>query len=345
MVAPETQGRSDKALAVQATLRLNMTGLREDPAHEAERYRAAIEMAVFAENQGFYSVNLEEHHCARNGWLPAPLTLAAMIIARTKTIRVNVAALLVTLYHPIRLAEEIAILDLVSGGRFSFVAGLGYRPVEYHAMGLRWEDRGRLMDECIETLLEAWKGEEFLYRGKPVRVTPTPMTRPHPIFLIGGMSPVAARRAARFGIPFFPPTARPDLRALYESELKRCGKTGFYLDAGDGNSMWIVDADPESSWKELAPYFLRELKEYSSWRQEGVPRPSEEDVDTIEDLRRQKRFEILTADEARSRLARGEPSHAVLHPLAGGIPLERAWSILETFSREILQGSETPGIR
>jgi alkanesulfonate monooxygenase SsuD/methylene tetrahydromethanopterin reductase-like flavin-dependent oxidoreductase (luciferase family) len=313
-----------------------MTGLAEDPAAEAERYRAAIEMAVYAEERGFQTINLEEHHCAENGWLPAPLTLAAMIIARTKRVRVNVGALLVTLYDPIRLAEDIAILDLVSGGRFSFVAGLGYRPIEYHATGRSWADRGRLMDECIETLLQAWKGETFEYRGMPIRVTPSPLSRPHPFFMVGGMSPAAARRAARFGLPFHPPTERPDLEAIYRSELARHGKEGFYVSPGTGNTMLVVDENPEATWQELAPYFLRELREYSSWKQDGVPRPGEEEVHTLEDLRAQKRFTILTAEDARQRFKAQSQASAVVHPLAGGIPLERAWKILTDFCDALL---------
>lgn len=185
-------------MSVTTALRINMTGMSDDPAEESRRYRAALEMAAHAEASGFDIVNLEEHHCTENGWLPSPLTLAAMIIARTRRIRVTVTALLVTLYDPVRLAEDIAILDLVSEGRFSFVAGLGYRPLEYHATGRSWEDRGRLMDETIETLLTAWKGEPFEYRGQTIRVTPRPMSRPHPFFFIGGMSAVAARRASGF---------------------------------------------------------------------------------------------------------------------------------------------------
>jgi alkanesulfonate monooxygenase SsuD/methylene tetrahydromethanopterin reductase-like flavin-dependent oxidoreductase (luciferase family) len=323
-------------MAFQTALRINMTGLCDDPAEEAERYRAAIEMAVFAEESGFDVVNLEEHHCAENGWLPAPLILAAMIVARTRRVRVSVTALLATLYDPIRLAEDIAVLDLVSGGRFSFTAGLGYRPIEYHATGKRWEDRGRLMDETLETLLTAWKGEPFEYRGETIRVTPKPVSRPHPLFLVGGMSKPAARRAARLGLPFYPPQHQPELQTFYEEELKRQGKRGFYLHPGSGNSMIFVDEDPDAAWQELAPCFLRELREYGEWKQEGVPRPSEEEVESIDDLRRQKRFEILTPAECAEKLKTGERTTAVLHPLAGGVPLERAWASLRLFSDKVL---------
>jgi len=321
---------------VNAALRINMTGLCNDPADEARRYQAMLDMVEYVEERGFGAVNMEEHHCAENGWLPAPLTVAAMVVARTRRVRVSIAALLVTLYDPIRLAEDIAVLDLASGGRFSFVAGLGYRPLEYHATGKCWEDRGRLMDECIDTLLKAWTGEPFEYRGERVRVTPVPVTRPHPFFFIGGMSGVAARRAARFGLPFYPPMDRPDLKKAYEAELARLGKQGFYYSPGEGNSMLFVDEDPETAWDELAPYFLRELTEYSSWKQEGVPRPSEDPVETIDDLKRQKRFEILTPAAARKRFASNSKEIAVMHPLAGGVPLDRAWYRLRLFCEEVL---------
>lgn len=323
-------------MTAMVALRLNMTGSGRDPADGAARYRAAIEMAVHAEQHGFDVVNLEEHHCAENAWLASPLMLAGMIAARTSRIRISVTALLVTLYDPIRLAEDIAVLDVVSGGRFSFTAGLGYRPIEYHATGQRWSDRGRRMDETIATLLKAWTGEPFEHRGEVVRVAPKPVSRPHPMFLIGGQSAPAARRAARFGLPFYPPVHDPRLEKLYRDELARLGQTGFYLHPGSGNSMLILDRDPERAWPELAPHLLAELREYASWRQAGVPRPGEEPVESVDDLRRQKRFEILTPAACLDELQSGRRAIAVLHPLAGGIPLERAWQSLRLFSDEVL---------
>ena len=112
-----------------------MTGLCADPKDEARRYQAALAMAAYADVEGFGAVGLEEHHCADNGWLPSPLLMAGMVAGCTSKVQINITALLITLYDPIRLAEDIAVLDLASGGRFSFVAGLGYRPEEYHALG------------------------------------------------------------------------------------------------------------------------------------------------------------------------------------------------------------------
>ena len=92
-------------MKLSTALRLNMTGLCDDAKAESKRYRAAIEMAAFADQRGFSVVSVEEHHCAENGWLPSPLILAAMIAARTERIAVNVTALLIPLYDPIKLAE------------------------------------------------------------------------------------------------------------------------------------------------------------------------------------------------------------------------------------------------
>lgn len=324
-------------MKVASTLRLNMTGLAQDAKTEARRYQAAIEMAGFAEECGFASVSVEEHHCAENGWLPSPLVLAGMLVGRTQRIGIN-AILLIPLYDPIRLAEEIAILDLASGGRFSFVAGMGYRPLEFAALDKEWDERGARMDHVLETLLAAWKGEPFLYNGERIRVTPQPLTKPHPSFAIGGMTKASARRAARFGLPFYPPMDLRELEAVYYEELAKHGKRGFVFYPDEANTMVFVDADPERAWVELAPHFLREAQEYSSWRRAGVPRPGESPANTIAELRAQRRYEILSPAECRARIeAGGGRATLCLHPLVGGIPVERAWDCLRTYREQVLE--------
>ena len=98
--------------------------------------------------------------------------MAGLVFGRTKKIMATLNALLVPLHDPIRLAEDIAVLDLASGGRFVVTAGIGYRPSEYEAHGKDWATRGALQDEAIDTMLKAWTGEPFEYRGTTVQVTP-----------------------------------------------------------------------------------------------------------------------------------------------------------------------------
>lgn len=332
-------------MKVNTALRINMTGLAPTPREEAQRYRAALDMAAFADQNGFAVVSVEEHHLAENGWLPAPLLLAGMIVARTTRIAVNVTALLVPLYDPIRLAEEIAILDLVSGGRFSFVAGMGYRPLEFTALDKAWEERGQRMDHVLETLLTAWRGEPFLYGGERIRVTPTPLSKPHPPFAIGGMTKAAARRAARFGLPFYPAMTLPELEAVYRDALAEHGQRGIIVQPDEANAMIFIDEEPERAWSELAPYFLREANEYASWRRQGVPRPGEQPVDSIAGLRAQGRYAILTPRQCLERIRGGRAGGTLcLHPLAGGIPIERAWRSLRLYAEKVLSVLSPDGV-
>lgn len=318
------------------TLRLNMTGAEADPEQRALRYRAAIDMAAYADQHGFTYVNVEEHHCADNGWLPSPLTMAAAIAGRTETINIGIMALLVSLYDPVRLAEDIAVIDLLSKGRLSFIAGLGYRELEFHALNKPFEERGDWMDHVLETLLKAWGDEPFDYRGALINVTPKPYSRPHPMFLVGGMSKPAARRAARFGLPFSPPAQDDELEAYYHQQLKKHGKQGFVVAPPADFSLIFVDPDPAAAWGEIGPHFLNEIQEYNSWKRAGLARPMEMPSTSVEAVRAGGRYEILTPDECRQRLHEDPERNMVLHPLAGGIPVDRAWQCLELYTESVL---------
>ena len=144
-------------------VRFNLVEPDATPASLAARYRAALEMAAYADEHGITTVQTEEHHGAENNWLPSPFAFAAAVFGATRRLAVTVSAIIGPLHDPLRLAEEIAVLDLLSGGRLVTVAGIGYRPEEYAQFDVEWKRRGRLQDELLETLLKAWTGEEFEY--------------------------------------------------------------------------------------------------------------------------------------------------------------------------------------
>lgn len=322
--------------AISANLRLNLTGAESEPAARAKRYQCAIDMAEFADANGFSSVNVEEHHVAENGWLPSPLTMAAAIAARTQRCSIGVMALLVTLYDPIRLAEDIAVIDLLSNGRLNFVAGMGYRDIEFHIANKPFAERGQWMDHVLETLLKAWGDEPFEYNGRLVNVTPKPMTRPHPFFLVGGMSRPAVRRAARLGLPFAPPVADAALEAYYHEQCAQHGHKGFVHSPPADFSVLFIHENPDAAWEELGHHFLNEAVEYSSWKTQGVNRPLEFVSDSVPALREEKRYEIITPEECVSRHRQRSDFFAAIHPLIGGMPLEEGWKCLRLYSEKVL---------
>src|SRR5512134_3843091 len=142
----------------------------EGGAPPAELYRAALEMAEWGEANGCLAVQVSEHHGSPDGYLPSPLVLASALAARTRKLPIQVAALLLPLHDPIELAEQMAVLDLVSGGRVSYVLAVGYREEEYVMLGRDFRGRGRRMDACLEALRRAFSGETFEFEGRQVHV-------------------------------------------------------------------------------------------------------------------------------------------------------------------------------
>src|SRR5579864_9052810 len=176
---------------------------------DVERYAAAIDMCEWADRLGFVSCILSEHHGADDGYLPSPLPLAAAIASRTRTIRINVAALVASFHDPLRLAEDIAIVDLISKGRVDIVVTNGYVASEFAMFDRPLSGRVARTTEVVRTLRDAWTGEPFEFRGRTVRITPRPAQSGGPPIAMGGSTEAAARRAARLGDGFLP--SSPDL--------------------------------------------------------------------------------------------------------------------------------------
>jgi Luciferase-like monooxygenase len=314
-------------------LRLNLTQPGIEPKEMSARYRAAVEMCAYAEEHGFDLVNLEEHHGVDNGWTPSPLVLAGLIFGRCARLPVSIAALLLPLHDPVRVAEDIAVLDLASGGRLSVVLGVGYRPSEYAAHRKDWERRGALMDECVDTLLEAWTGEPFELGGATVRVTPTPLSRPHPLVMIGGSAKASARRAARFGLPFSPAGHLPWLESYYYEQCRELGVEGQCLMPAPNVPMLFVHEDPDRAWATLGHHLLHEATTYSAWQTPDVRSALRSTATTVDELRAEGVYQILTPIQA---IEKGPDAVFALHPLCGGMPIDEGWRCLTAFAERVL---------
>src|SRR4051794_31492403 len=141
-------------------IRFGMRTLATDNGARADMYRAALDMAAWADGRGCLMAAVSEHHASGDGYLPSPVPLAAAMAARTETLSISVAALLLALYEPVKLAEDLAVVDLLSKGRVSYVIGIGYRDDEFALFGVDRRTRAQLVEERIGILRRLWSGEE-----------------------------------------------------------------------------------------------------------------------------------------------------------------------------------------
>ncbi|MER6618175.1 LLM class flavin-dependent oxidoreductase [Streptomyces xantholiticus] len=313
-------------------VRFNLVDPAATPETLAARYRAALEMAAYADERGVDTIQTEEHHGADNNWLPSPLAFTGAVLGATRRLAVTVSAIIGPLHDPLRLAEDLAVLDLIGKGRLVTVAGIGYRPEEYDQLGVEWGRRGALQDELLETLLAAWTGEPFTYRGRTVRVTPRPYTRPHPMLLVGGSSRAAARRAARLGLPFFPSAHLPALEAYYEERRAEYGTDGFCVMPAEKTPLLHLSDDPDRAWALYGEHFLHEARTYASWQSRDIRSAVRSGAATVEELRSEGVYRIVTPDEC---VGLGAES-LVLHPLCGGMPLDEGRRSLQLLCEHVL---------
>jgi len=305
-------------------------------ASSAELVQTTIEQCEWADRHGFATVTLSEHHGSPDGYLPSPLVLGAAIAARTRNLRLMLAALIAPLHDPIRLAEDLAFLDVLSQGRLLPVLSGGYVESEFATFGKKLSDRRAVMDEIVPLLEKAWTGEPFEYRGRTVRVTPRPFQQPRPPIFMGGASPAAARRAARFADHFIPTV--PELFELFRDERKKLGKPDpGPLPRTTGNFLWVA-RDPDAAWERIAPHALHEFNAYGAWvaATDGDASPYRM-VEDANELRASGDYPVVTPEEL-VETARGMgPFDAImLHPLMGGIDPELSWECLRLVETDVL---------
>jgi alkanesulfonate monooxygenase SsuD/methylene tetrahydromethanopterin reductase-like flavin-dependent oxidoreductase (luciferase family) len=296
----------------------------------ADLYAAAIDMCAWAEPRGAIVAVLSEHHGADDGHLPTPLILASAIAAKTNQLAIMLAAVPIPLWDPVRLVEEICVLDLISKGRVSYVFGVGHRIEEYDHFGVEMATRGRVADEILDLFGRLVRGEPVEYQGRRIRVTPSCGSAAGPLVMIAGGSKPAARRAARHGLGFISQTDSPELREFYESQCRVAGHEPGIVQfpvPGTPTAVFVAD-DVDEAWEVLGPHLVHDAVTAASYRPHDDSIGSITRARNVADLRKAGGpYRIFTPEEAVAYIRSGRP--LPLHPLCGGIEPAVAWRYLE----------------
>jgi len=306
-------------------------------APRAELYAAAIEMATWGEAKGCLSVQVCEHHRSEDGYLPAPLVLATAMAARTRTLPIQVAALILPLHDPIEMAEQMAVLDLVSSGRVSYVVAIGYVEAEYAMFGRDFSTRAKRLEDSVRVMQRVWSGEEFEYEGRPVRVTPLPSSDGGPTLWMGGGVAASARRAARLGMNMIAMGADPNLESIYREACAAEGRpAGLCINPAPGQVMSaFVSRDPDAAWAKWGPHLLHDARAYAAWMGDRIDSATKSVAETVDELRAAEGgYEIFSPEEALVEIR--ERGVLMMHPLCGGLPIDFAWESLETLASDVL---------
>jgi len=234
---------------------------RKDP---ARLHAFTLELCEEADQLGIDSLWFTEHHKFDDGYLSQPLTFAAAVAARTARARIGTAVLVAPLHHPVRLAEEAALVDLISNGRLDIGLGAGYRKPEYDLYGASMERRYAQTDAQVRAIRALWSDGG---------VTPQPVQRPVPVWL-GYLGPQGAGRAGRLGARLL--TANAEMWPHYREALVAAGHDPSEGRMAGGIQGWVSD-DPERDWAFVSEHLEYQVNSYRKHMVEGtgepVPRP------------------------------------------------------------------------
>ncbi|MQA13864.1 MAG: TIGR03619 family F420-dependent LLM class oxidoreductase [Pseudonocardiaceae bacterium] len=201
------------------------TGQHPDGDRSRRSYQDLTALAAAAEQAGFDSFWVTEHHGLPDGYLPSPLTALAAVATATRSIQLGTGLALAPLHHPLRLAEDAVVVDQLSAGRLVLGLGLGYAAEEYRTFGVDPSTRGARLDELVSMLRQAWTGEPFSCRGPTIefdraRVTPKPWREEGIPIWLGGYAQRAVRRAGQLADAHLVGKGAPDVIAAASDVLR-----------------------------------------------------------------------------------------------------------------------------
>ena len=257
---------------------------RDEQWSEPAVYRSGLEQMLAAEPFGYHSVWIAEHHFNDYGLCPAPPVLASFVAARTTTLRLGMGVSLLPLHHPVDLAEELAVLDVVSGGRLDVGIGRGGTLQDYETFQSDRGDSRARVEEGVALMQQAWAGAPFDFAGRfhsasRLHVRPRPVQRPHPPLFIAANSEDSVLSAARLGLPtlssFFVPIEELQRRhRLYRELSLAAGRPEADVEAlerqGWGMRVVHVAPDHEEALRATEAPFMGYQRKMSVLRSEAT---------------------------------------------------------------------------
>jgi alkanesulfonate monooxygenase SsuD/methylene tetrahydromethanopterin reductase-like flavin-dependent oxidoreductase (luciferase family) len=235
----------------------------------SDLYSEILDAVAWSESAGFTGAWVPEHHGADDSYMPAPLIALAAMAARTKTIKLGSAIALAPLYHPVRFAEECAVLDILANGRLEMALAIGYRRKETDAFGVDFSRRGSRFDEFLHIVRALWAGETLSFEGKHFSVKnasimPRSPRGQIPLY-IGGFAEKALERVAKYADGYF---GNEDVCGMYADKLREQGKDPAAARIRIQGLFFAVANDPEKAMHELAPYYHHVNNTYGQWLNE-----------------------------------------------------------------------------
>jgi len=313
----------------------------ETPAYEL--YAQTLGLIEWTESIGFAGAWIPEHHGAPDGYQPAPMLIMSAIAARTKSMKLGTGIALAPLYHPVRFAEECAVLDILSDGRLEMALGIGYRKSEYDGYGLDFRRRGARFDEFLQIVRRLWAGEQVSFAGdhytiERARIMPCSPRGQIPLFL-GGFSDKALERAARQADGYL---GVANTCELYLEKVRITGKDPWSASVRVPGLFFVVANDPEEAMEELAPYYHYVNNSYGIWAREdgalGLDDPVVRPL-SLDDFKTSGILEIVTPREAVAKfkaLREQMPIDHFMMMLPAGCPPNLFAKYATIFAKEVI---------
>jgi probable F420-dependent oxidoreductase len=316
----------------------------------SELYRRHVDLCVEAEELGFDTIWLTEHHFVDDGYSPTMMPLAAAIAARTKKIRIGTFVLLMPLHDPVHVAEDAVTVDALSNGRFDLGLGQGYVPREFAGFNVPREQRSRRLREGVEIVRRLFTEEHVTYEGQCYTVRdatlyPRPTQQPHPPIWIGARSRSATERAARNGY-YLAGTGAHQVQ-IYRDALAAAGRN-----PADFNTAQLrfgfVAAKREKAWDECEFALHHLLSRYGEWLAEANDVAGDENfrnVPPVGELRKAndagmigEGFMIGTPDDAIAQIEQmeGHATHLALGLALPGIEPKKIRASMKLFAEKVI---------